>query len=203
MHIKKIEFKRFYFILFNLFRLKPIKTDFVLTTLATRCQTSDNNWRKRRIRNQCHFWSRVATYLIDPSKQSQHDSARVGTRNAKVGPNMNPRKGFIPAIIGLTSRWRLAVRAKEPLAEDDMSERWNWNYSTQQLTTQDSGIQHATKCRLSHWRETQEKKEKKRKPKQNTKREETKSHRFAICTQSPLCNSCLENGSQKSCRSDL
>ena len=42
MHIKKIEFKWFYFILFNLFRLKPIKTDFVLTTLATRCQTSDN-----------------------------------------------------------------------------------------------------------------------------------------------------------------
>ena len=144
IHTKKIEFKWFYFILFNLFRLKPIKTDFVLTTLATR---SDNNWQKRHIshiRNQCRFWSRVATYLIDPSKQSQHDSARVGTSNAKAGPNMDARKGFIPAIIGSTSRWRLAVRAKGPLAEDDMGELWNWNESAQ-LTTQDSGIQNATK----------------------------------------------------------
>ena len=96
--------------------------------------------------NQCRFWSRVATYLIDPSKQSQHDSARVGTSNAKAGPNMDARKGFIPAIIGSTSRWRLAVRAKGPLAEDDMGERWNWNESAQQLTTQDSGIQNATKA---------------------------------------------------------
>ena len=96
--------------------------------------------------NQCRFWSRVATYLIDPSKQSQHDSARVGTSNAKAGPNMDARKGFIPAIIGLTSRWRLAVRAKGPFAEDDMGERWNWNESAQQLTTQDSGIQNATKA---------------------------------------------------------
>ena len=142
MHIKKIEFKWFYFILFNLFRLKPIKTDIVLTTLATRF---DNNWQKRHIRNQCRFWLRVATYLIDPSKQNQHDSARVGTSNAKAGPNMDARKGFIPAIIGSTSRWRLAVRAKGPLAEDDMGERWNWNESAQ-LTTQDSGIQNATKA---------------------------------------------------------
>ena len=196
-------------------------------------------------------------------------------------------QGFIPAIIGLTSRWRLAVRAKGPLAEDDMGERWNWNESAQQLTTQDSGIQNATKaqtivdfstahrtrntlaariwfplkntcfhyfsyfhfvrqkrskkkrnkkenkenifwpqetfsqlktkCRLQYptGAKTKRKKEKKRKKgkkKQRNKKEKekkqketnrTKCHRYAISTQSPLCNSCLENGSQKSCCSDL
>ena len=131
-----MEFKWFYFILFNLFMLKPIKTDFVLTTLATR---SDNSWQKRHIRNQCRFWSRVATYLIDPSKQNQHDSARVGTSNAKAGPNMEARKGFIPGIMS-TSRWRLAVRAKGPLAEDA---HWDPKWKR---TTDHTGIQNATKA---------------------------------------------------------
>ena len=55
---------------------------------------------------------------------------------------MDTRKGFIGAIIGLTPRWRLAARAKGPLAEDGMGEHWNWK----QLTTQNSGIQNATKA---------------------------------------------------------
>ena len=59
---------------------------------------------------------------------------------------MDARKGVIAAIIGLTPRWRLAARAKGPLAEDDMGERWNWNERAQQLPTQDSGIQNATKA---------------------------------------------------------
>ena len=73
-------------------------------------------------------------------------SARVGTSNAKAGPNMEARNGFIGAITGLTPRWRLAARAKGPLAEDDMGEHWNYNESAQQLTTQNSGIQNATQA---------------------------------------------------------
>ena len=73
-------------------------------------------------------------------------SAPVGTSNAKAGPNMDARKGFIGAIIGLTPRLRLAARTKGSLAEDDMGEHWNWNKSAQQLTTQNSGIHNATKA---------------------------------------------------------
>ena len=49
---------------------------------------------------------------------------------------MDARKGFIPAIIGLTPRWRLAARAKGPLAQDDMGEqiemkaRNSWSHKT-------------------------------------------------------------------------
>ena len=46
------------------------------------------------------------------------------------------------------------------------------------------------------------KKKSKRKTRHKKKIKKT-CHRFAICIQSPLCNSCLENCSQKSCCSDL
>ena len=52
-------------------------------------------------------------------------------------------------------------------------------------------------------REKKEKKEKRKKKKKNRKKQKKTCHRFAICTQSPLCNACLENCSQKSCCSDL
>ena len=139
-----------------------------------------------------------------------------------------------------------------------LSERWNWNESAQ-LTTQDSGIQNATKAQrivefsAAHrarntlaariWfpffprkidtffslffifyifssKKNQKKKIKQKLTSRNIfsienqmqviplarnprekKQKETKNtcHRFAICTQSPLCNSCLENCSQESC----
>ena len=72
-----------------------------------------------------------------PHRSIKTMSARVGTSNAKAGPNMDARKGFIPAIIGFTPRRRLAARAKGPLAEDDMGEHWiemkahnNWPHKT-------------------------------------------------------------------------
>ena len=57
-------------------------------------------------------------------------------------------------------------------------------------------------------KENKENKEKRNKRKtkknKNKKQKERKtSHRFAISTQSPLWKLCLENGSQKSCCSDL
>ena len=57
-----------------------------------------------------------------PHRSIKTMSARVGTSNAKAGPNMDARKEFIPAIIGLTPRGRFAAWAKGPLAEDDMGE---------------------------------------------------------------------------------
>ena len=50
-------------------------------------------------------------------------------------------------------------------------------------------------------RNPREKKEKRKKTRKKTKQKKRKNtcHRVAICTQSPLCNSCLENCSQKSC----
>ena len=165
MHIKKIEFKWFYFILFNLFRLKSIKTDFVLTTLATRCQTSDNNWRKRRIRNQCRFWSRVATYLIDPSKQSQHDSAWVGTRNAKAGPNISMTLGGTGQRTIGWRRHEWALKLKLKHATIDHTRLWDSKCHQMQV--------------IPLARNPREKRRKKRTPKKHKKKRKNMS---------PFCN---------------
>ena len=53
-------------------------------------------------------------------------------------------------------------------------------------------------------KKTKKKGTKEKQKNKNKKQKERKtSHRFAISTQSPLWKLCLENGSQKSCCSDL
>ena len=60
-----------------------LSTDFVLTTLAMRCQTSDNNWQKRHIRSPCHCWSRLATYLIDPCQHGRDKQCKGRTKHGR------------------------------------------------------------------------------------------------------------------------
>ena len=120
-----------------MFRLKPINTDFVLTKLATRCQTSDNNWQKKGTSG-----THVVVGQVKQGTSSIHqNNFSTGRDKQCKGRTKHGRKERIHSC----HHW---VDPSMTLGRTGHRTIGSRRHGAQQLITQDSGIQNATEAQI-------------------------------------------------------